>query len=132
MSRAWPAIRWTLDKLLRLAATATALIAIPFALIGGPMIDRPATTPSLIAGLSITVFGFLLALALSLLIASLGFWPNKTKKLKRPALIVLTIIYVSGTCGTILAGEGFVGVSYAKSHGLLVPARIDTVFDRHS
>ena len=68
MSRAWSAIRWTLDKLLRLAATATALIAIPFALIGGPMIDRPATTLSLIAGLSITVFGFLLAL--SLLIAS--------------------------------------------------------------
>src|ERR1700727_2306435 len=55
MSRAWPAIRWTLDKLLRLAATATALIAISFALIGGPMIDRSATTPSLIAGLSITV-----------------------------------------------------------------------------
>src|SRR5580700_1539042 len=121
MKRAWPAIRWTLDKLLRLAAAGTALVAIPIALIGGPMIDAPATTLTLIAGLSVTVFGFVLAL--SLLVASAAFWPNQSKKLKRPALIVLTIIYVSGTCGLSLAGAGLIGISYAKSHGLLVPAR---------
>jgi hypothetical protein len=124
MERAWPAIRWTLDKLLRLAAAGTALVAIPIALIGGPMIDAPATTLTLIAGLSVTVFGFVLAL--SLLVASVAFWPNQSKKLKRPALIVLTIIYVSGTCGLSLAGAGLIGISYAKSHGLLVPARVNT------
>jgi hypothetical protein len=123
MERAWPAIRWTLDKLLRLAAAGTALVAIPIALIGGPMIDAPATTLTLIAGLSVTVFGFVLAL--SLLVASVAFWPNQSKKLKTPALIVLTIIYVSGTCGLSLAGAGLIGISYAKFHGLLVPARVD-------
>jgi MFS family permease len=124
MKRAWPAVRWTLDKLLRLAAAATALVAIPVALIGGPMIDRAATTQSLIAALSIMVFGFMIAL--SLLVASVAFWPDKSEKLKTPALIVLTIIYVSGTGGLGLAGAGFIGIAYAKSHSIQFPTRVDT------
>ena len=64
MKRAWPAIRWTLDKLLRLAAAATALVAILIALIGGLAIDCAATASCLIVGLSIIVFGFVIALFL--------------------------------------------------------------------
>jgi hypothetical protein len=121
MKHAWSAVRWTLDKLLRLAAAATALIAIPIALIGGPMVDRAATNSGLIAGLSIMVFGFVIAFGL--LIASVAFWPDKSKKLKRPALIVLTMIYISGVCGLSLSGVGSMGFVYAKSHGFHVPAR---------
>ena len=131
MSRAWPAIRWTLDKLLRLAAAATALVTIPTALIGGLLVDLAATTSGLIVGLSIIVFGFVLAL--SLLIASLGFWPDKSKRLKRPALVLMSMIYISGVGGLSVAGAGLIGIEYAKSHGIPFPTRVDTeFFHRHS
>lgn len=131
MNRAWPAIRWTLDKLMRLAAAATALVALPIALFGGLFVARAATTSGLIVGLSIIVFGFVIAFPL--LIASVAFWPDKSKKLKRPALVLVTMIYITGAWGLSLAGVGFSGVSYAKSHGLLVPTRVDTeLFHRHS
>jgi intracellular septation protein A len=131
MNRAWFKVRF-LDKQLRLAAAAAAaaaLVAIPIALIGGPMIDRAATTTSLIAGLSIMVFGFVIAF--SLLVASVAFWPDKSKNLKTPALIVLTIIYVSGTCGLSLAAAGFIGIGYAKSDGFHITPRANTELVRH-
>jgi hypothetical protein len=67
-------------------------------------------------------------LALSLLVASVAFWPDKSKKLKTPALIVLTIIYLSGTGGLSLAGAGLIGIGYAKSHGFRHPTRIHAGF----
>ena len=100
MKRTWPAVRWTLDKLLRLAAAATALIVIPIALIGGPAVDRSASTSGLIAGPSIMVFGFLIAFIL--LVASVAFWPDKSKKLKGPAGILVCAIYLTGVCGISL------------------------------
>jgi hypothetical protein len=131
VKRSWPAIRWTLDKLLRLAAAVTALVTIPIALFGGLAIVRDASTSGFITGLSTILFAVLIAFFV--LITSVVFWPNQSKKLKRPALIVLTIIYVSGTCGISLAGAGFAGVSYAKTHGLLPPTRVDPeFFHRHS
>jgi len=131
VKRAWPAIRWTLDKLLRLAAAAAALVAIPIALIGGPMIGRAATTPSLIAGLSIMLFGFVIAF--SLIVASVAYWPDKSNRLKRPALVLMSMIYISGVGGLGLAGAGLIGIEYAKSHGIPFPTRVDTEsFPRHA
>jgi hypothetical protein len=124
MKRAWPAIRWTLDKLLRLAAAATALVAILIALIGGLAIDRAATASCLIVGLSIMAFGFVIALFL--LVASVVFWPHKSKKFKRPALVLLTMIYITGGFGLNVAATGFVAMSYAKSRGFQLPGRPHT------
>ena len=131
MKQGWSTVRWIFDKLLRLAAAATALVAIPIALIGGPMADRAATTIGLIAGLSIMVFGFVIAF--SLLVASVAFWPDKSKKITRPALVVLSMIYITGVCGLSVAATGFVGISYAKSHGVQLPGRAHTdLFHRAS
>jgi len=130
MKHAWSTVRWTLDRFLRLAAAATALVAIPSALIGGLAVDRAATTSGLIVGLSIMVFGFLIAF--SLLVASVAFWPDKSKKLKTPALVLLSTIYVTGICGLSVAGAGFIGFAYAKAHGFHIPARVNTELVRHS
>jgi hypothetical protein len=111
------AVRWILDKVLRLAAAATALILMPVALLGGRAIDIPGTTLSLIAGLSVMFLGF--ATAFLLLGASLAFWPKKSpnsKGLKRSALIVVFIIYLVGTCGIVFGGATLWGVAYVKSH----------------
>jgi hypothetical protein len=117
MRQTWPAVRWTLDKVLRLAAAATALVAIPTALIGGLAVYIAGNTLSLIASLSIMVFG--VSFALFLLLASLGFWPDRSpnsKGLRKPALIVVSIIYLAGTCGIGFAGATLWGIVYVKSH----------------
>jgi hypothetical protein len=130
MKQGSSAVGWFLDKLLRLAAAATAL-CLMLAMIVAPMIFNPATTLGVIATLVSMLFGFIVAILLVL--ASLGFWPDKSIKLKTPAVILLTMIYVTGACGMTLAGAGFVGVTYAKSHGFRVPARANTdLFHRAS
>jgi hypothetical protein len=131
MKRPWPAIRWTLDKLLRLAAAATALVTIPIALFGGLAIVRDASTSGFVAGLSTIMFAVLIAFFV--LVASVAFWPDKSKRLKRPALVLITMIYIAGTSGLSLAGAGFIGIEYTKSHGIPFPTRVDTEsFHRHS
>jgi protein-S-isoprenylcysteine O-methyltransferase Ste14 len=45
---------------------------------GGPMSDRAATTSGLIAGLSIIVFGFVIAFFL--FVASVGFWQSRVEE----------------------------------------------------
>jgi len=89
----------------------------PTALLGGRAVDIPGTTLSLIAGSSIMFFGF--AIAFILLAASVGFWPvrsSNSKVLKRPALIVVSVIYLVGACGIGIAGTVLYGVAYVKSH----------------
>ncbi|HTD74183.1 MAG TPA: hypothetical protein VK652_11705 [Steroidobacteraceae bacterium] len=81
MKHGWSAVRWTLDKLLRLAAAATALSAMP-AMLAAFIIFKPATTLGLIVALSLMLIGFIAAILL--VIASAVFWPDKSKQLKTP------------------------------------------------
>jgi len=113
----WPAVRWILDKVLRLAAAATALLLMPTALLGGRIFDNLGTTLSLIAALSIMFFGF--ATAFLLLGASLVFWPKRSPDsngLKKPALILMSIIYLTGAGGIIFTETGLWARLYVKSH----------------
>jgi hypothetical protein len=69
------------------------------------------------AALCVMFLGF--ATAFLLLGASLVFWPKRSpdsKGLKKPALIVVSIIYLVGTCGIVFAGATLWGVAYVKSH----------------
>ena len=81
MKHGWSAIRWTLEKLLRLAAAATALSAMP-AMIVAFIIFKPATTLGLIAALGLMMIGFIAAILV--VIASAAFWRDKSKQLKTP------------------------------------------------
>jgi hypothetical protein len=65
------------------------------------------------------VFGFVIAFFL--LVASVAFWPDKSKKQKTPALIVLTIIYVSGTGGLSLAERDLSGSAMPNPTDLISP-----------
>jgi hypothetical protein len=92
MEQGSSAFRWSLDKVLRLAAAATALSAM-LVVIAVFIIFKPATTPRLIAALVSMLFGFIVAIFL--VIASFSFWPDKSEKLKTPALVLVTMNLMS-------------------------------------
>ena len=85
------------------------------------IVFKPATFPGLIAALVSMLFGFIVAIFL--IIASFSFWPDKSAKLKTPALILLSMIYISGATGVMFAAAGTVTIAYAKSLWLSIPAR---------
>jgi hypothetical protein len=109
------AILWTIDKLFRLAASITALLALPVIFIVGIMANDAGTPTGQAIGLTIMLVG--LSFALFLLWASFGYAAIRDKssaELTVPARLLATIVYLVGALGLSFGGYRLLEYAFRK------------------
>jgi hypothetical protein len=108
-------IRWTIDKLLRLAAAITAVLSLPVLFIVGVMSNDAGSPTGQAIGMTIILVGG--SFALFLLWASFGYSPSRDKvsgKLTLPAKLLTTIVYLVGALGLYYGGYRLIGSAFRK------------------
>jgi hypothetical protein len=109
------AIRWTIDKLLRLAAAITAVLAVPILFIVGIMANDAGTPTGQAIGMTIILIGA--SFALFLLWASFGYSPSRDEvsgQFTFRAKLLTTIVYLVGALGLYYGGYRLIEPTFRK------------------